>query len=331
MEFTWQHPEYLWIGPALFFAVLLATVFFHRWRRSIWRLLGVDTQGSELSEAPLGTARLFTRHALLASALLFVGLALANLQMGTQKQTVERQGSDVVFVLDASLSMLAEDIAPNRLEKAKMLISRTIDGLGGDRIGIIAYAGSPYPALPITTDYAAAKMALNGISPGQMPSQGTNLAAALEYAYDYFNPESPAGRTIIVLTDGEDHEGLGSSILPNFSVNTLLVGLGTSKGGPIPVRKLSTGVQYKKDQAGEVVITRRDQSTLNSLAAELESTYADGNRTDATLEAIVQRIEGSEKALLEEEVQIDYQDQFQWFLLPALALLFLYLLLPPTV
>lgn len=331
MEFTWQHPHYLWIGPALFVAVLLSAVLFHRWRRRIWRILGLSTQGTVLSEAPMGTARFFTRYTLLGLALLFLGLALANLQMGTQTQTVERQGSDVVFVLDASLSMLAEDIAPNRLEKAKMLISRSIDALGGDRVGIIAYAGSPYPALPITTDYAAAKMALNSLSPSQMPSQGTNLAAALDYAFDYFSPESPAGRTIVVLTDGEDHEGLGAGILPDFAVNTLLVGLGTSKGGPIPVRKMSTGVQYKKDTKGEVVITRRDQNMLNQLAAELNSTYADGNRTESALEAIAQRINSEEKAQLEEQISVDYQDQFQWFLFPALVLFSLYLLLSPTV
>src|SRR6056300_836471 len=329
MAFKWQHPEWLWIGPALFVAVLLAAVLFHRWRGGVWKKLGLEEQGSTLTTGGKGSMRFFTRYTLLALALGSAGLSVANLQMGGQKQLVQRQGADVVFALDVSRSMWAEDIAPSRLDKAKLLISKTIDGLGGDRVGVVAYAGSAYPALPITTDYAAAKMALQSASPDQVPSKGTNLAAALEYATEYFNPASPAGRFVIVLTDGEDHEDLAAgSADPALPVQTMLVGLGTSAGGPIPMSRTSRGTTYKKDNNGEVVITKRDLEKLSSIGRSLDAVVVDGNTTDPALKAIQDFISGGDKADINEEIAINYESQFQWFLFPALFFLALYLLLP---
>jgi Ca-activated chloride channel family protein len=224
--------------------------------------------------------------------------------------------------------MLAEDVAPSRLDKAKLLISKTLGILGGDRVGIVAYAGSAYPALPITTDYVAAKMALNAANPNAVPSQGTNLAAALEYSFSYFNPASPAGRFVVVFTDGEDHEALEGLELPDFPVQILLVGLGTESGGPIPMKKNGRGVTYKKDRSGEVVITQRDEKQLGELMKGLEASYLDGNLTQPAINGIQAFIEGGDKADISEEIAIDYDPQFQWFLMPALLFLLLYLLLP---
>jgi len=328
MVFKWQHPELLWLGPVLFFAVLLAAVVFHRWRKSAWIKLGLDFKQERKR---FGSIRFFTRHTLLALALLFLGLSLANLQMGGQKQKVNRKGTDVIFALDVSRSMLAEDIAPSRLDKAKLLISRSLELLSGDRVGIVAYAGSAYPALPITTDYVAAKMALNAADPDAVPSQGTNLAAALEYGSSYFNPASPAGRFIIVFTDGEDHEALSGLELPDFPINILMVGLGTQSGGPIPLKKSPRGTTYKKDKNGEVVITKRDEKVLAELIEDLGATYLDGNRIEQALRGIQEFIESGQKADISEEIAIDYEPQFQWFLLPALFFLLLYLMLPTKI
>ncbi|MBT5150980.1 MAG: VWA domain-containing protein, partial [Flavobacteriales bacterium] len=257
MDFKWQHTEWLYAAPLLLLAIVISAVLFQRWRQKAWQILGIHDR-SERTVASLSAARLYTRYTLLALAVAFLCLSLANLQMSGQTAQVKRQGADVVFALDVSRSMLAEDLTPSRLEKAKLLISRTVDQLGGDRVGIIAYAGSAYPALPITTDYAAAKMALRAASPDAVPSQGTNLAAALDYATEYFNPASPAGRFVIVLTDGEDHEDLAAgSADPALPVQTMLVGLGTTAGGPIPMSRTSRGTTYKKDNNGEVVITKR--------------------------------------------------------------------------
>ena len=325
MEFKWQHPEYLWLGPALFVLVLLCAILFHRWRKKAWNALGLDHQ---IESKQFAAARFFTRYTLLALSLLFLGLSLANLQMGGQKQKINRKGTDVIFALDVSRSMLAEDVAPSRLDKAKLLISKTLRILGGDRVGIVAYAGSAYPALPITTDYVAAKMALNAANPNAVPSQGTNLAAALEYSFAYFNPASPAGRFVVVFTDGEDHEALEGLDLPDFPVQILLVGLGTESGGPIPIKKNGRGVTYKKDRSGEVVITQRDEKQLGELMKELEASYLDGNQTQPAINGIQAFIEGGDKADISEEIAIDYDPQFQWFLMPALLFLLLYLLLP---
>ena len=330
MAFKWQHPEWLWIGPALLVATLLASWLFHRWRMKVWRELDLSEDGN-LTTGKKGVLRFFTRHTLLALALAFIGLSLANLQMGGQTQKVQRQGADVVFALDVSRSMWAEDIAPNRLQKAKLLMSRSIDALGGDRVGIVAYAGSAYPALPITTDYAAAKMALQSADPDQVPSQGTNLAAALEYAQEYFNPASPAGRFIIVLTDGEDHEYNDLAMNADLPVNVMLVGVGTPTGGPIPMEKGRGGTSYKKDQNGEVVITRRDEEVLGAIAQKLKAIFVDGNNTESALAAIQDFIENGEKSDIQEEIAMNYDSQFMWFLMPGLALLLLYLLLPNRV
>lgn len=331
MEFKWQHPEYLLLGPALFIMVLIASILFHQWRKKAWNILGLDTKTKQPVSTRFGSMRFFTRHVLLALALVFFGLALANLQMGSQKQTINRKGADVVYALDVSRSMLAEDIAPSRLEKAKLLISKSLDGLGGDRVGIIAYAGSAYPALPITTDYAAAKTALQAASPDAVPSQGTNLGAALDYAFGYFNPASPAGRFVVVLTDGEDHENLSQLSLPDFPVNILLVGLGSADGGPIPMTKGRNGTTYKKDKNGEVVITRRDDASLFSIGGEINAQYIDGNSTEQAVSKIASFISEGEKADISQEIALDYDHQFTWFLLPGLFLLFIYLLLPSRV
>ena len=327
MDFKWQFPELLIVGPVLFATLIFCSFLFHNWRKKVWRILGLAYSSTKLKKS-FGSVRFFTKYTLLALSLLFLGLSLASLQMGGQKQKVNRKGTDVVFALDVSRSMLAEDIAPNRLDKAKLLISRTLGQLSGDRVGLIAYAGSAYPALPITTDYVSAKMALDAASPNAVPSQGTNLAAALEYAFGYFNPASPAGRFIIVFTDGEDHEELEGLELPEFPVQILFVGLGTESGGPIPIQKTRSGTIYKKDKKGEVVITRRDEKILSTLMEEIGANYIDGNRTDEAIKLVQDFILTGEQAAISEEIAIDYEPQFQWFLFPALLFLLLYVLLP---
>ena len=327
MDFKWQFPELLIVGPVLFATLIFCSFLFHNWRKKVWRILGLAYSSTKLKKS-FGSVRFFTKYTLLALSMLFLGLSLASLQMGGQKQKVNRKGTDVVFALDVSRSMLAEDIAPNRLDKAKLLISRTLGQLSGDRVGLIAYAGSAYPALPITTDYVSAKMALDAASPNAVPSQGTNLAAALEYAFGYFNPASPAGRFIIVFTDGEDHEELEGLELPEFPVQILFVGLGTQSGGPIPIQKTRSGTIYKKDKKGEVVITRRDEKILSTLMEEIGANYIDGNRTDEAIKLVQDFILTGEQAAISEEIAIDYEPQFQWFLFPALLFLLLYVLLP---
>lgn len=190
----------------------------------------------------------------------FLVISLVNPKMGSKLKTVKREGVDVVFALDVSRSMLAEDIAPTRLEKAKQIIAKIIDKLGSDRVGIIIYAGNSYPLLPITTDHAAANMFLQNANPDMVSSQGTAINEALELAKTYYNNDEQTNRFLVIISDGEDHQEETKQValnLANDGVKIYTIGVGTEKGGPIPIRLNGAMIGYKKDNKGETVITKR--------------------------------------------------------------------------
>ena len=251
-------------------------------------------------------------------------ISLTNPKMGTKLKTIKREGVDVVFALDVSKSMLAEDIAPNRLEKAKQIISKTIDKLGSDRVGIIIYAGNSYPLLPITTDHAAANMFLQNANPDMVSSQGTAINEALELAKTYYNNDDQTNRFLIIISDGEDHQEETKQVaqnLANEGVKIYTVGVGTERGGPIPMRLNGAMIGYKKDRKGETVITKRVPQVLQGIADASDGEYIDGNITDTPVNEIAKIIGNAEKNEFETKQFSDYKDQFQWFL--AIALLFL--------
>ena len=254
----------------------------------------------------------------------FLIISLTNPKMGTKLKTIKREGVDVVFALDVSKSMLAEDIAPNRLEKAKQIISKTIDKLGSDRVGIIIYAGNSYPLLPITTDHAAANMFLQNANPDMVSSQGTAINEALELAKTYYNNDDQTNRFLIIISDGEDHHEETKQVaqnLANEGVKIYTVGVGTERGGPIPMRLNGAMIGYKKDRKGETVITKRVPEVLQGIADASDGEYIDGNITDKPVNEIAKIIGNAEKNEFETKQFSDYKDQFQWFL--AIALLFL--------
>ncbi|WP_299048065.1 VWA domain-containing protein [uncultured Polaribacter sp.] len=254
----------------------------------------------------------------------FLIISLANPKMGTKLKTVKREGVDVVFALDVSKSMLAEDIAPNRLEKAKQIISKIIDKLGSDRVGIIIYAGNSYPLLPITTDHAAANMFLQNANPDMVSSQGTAINEALELAKTYYNNDEQTNKFLIMISDGEDHQEETKQVANNIAnegVKIYTVGVGTEKGGPIPIRLNGSMIGYKKDRKGETVITKRQPDVLGGIANAANGQYFDGNVTENPVKEITEIIANAEKNEFETKQFSDYKDQFQWFL--ALGLLFL--------
>jgi len=254
----------------------------------------------------------------------FLVISLTNPKMGTKLKTIKREGVDVVFALDVSKSMLAEDIAPNRLEKAKQIISKTIDKLGSDRVGIIIYAGNSYPLLPITTDHAAANMFLQNASPDLVSSQGTAINEALELAKTYYNNDDQTNRFLIIISDGEDHQEETKQVaqnLANEGVKIYTVGVGTERGGPIPMRLNGAMIGYKKDRKGETVITKRVPAVLQGIADASNGKYIDGNITINPVTEIAEIITNAEKNEFETKQFSDYKDQFQWFL--AIGLLFL--------
>jgi Ca-activated chloride channel homolog len=258
-------------------------------------------------------------------ALAFITIALVNPKMGIKLKTVKREGVDVVFALDVSKSMLAEDIAPNRLEKAKQIITKIIDKLGSDRVGIIVYAGNSYPLLPITTDLAAAKMFLQNANPDMVSSQGTAINEAINRALTFYDNKDQTNKYLVILSDGEDHESNTLELAKKageLGIKTFTIGIGTEDGKPIPMRINGIFNGYKKDEKGDVVISKRHADVLTSIAKEGNGAYVDGNITDTPVDFMKDVIINAQKSEFETKQFSDYKDQFQWFI--AFAILFLF-------
>ena len=203
-------------------------------------------------------------------------IALVNPKIGTSLQTVKREGVDIVFAIDVSKSMLAEDIAPNRLEKAKQLTTQIINNLVSDRVGIIAYAAKAVPQLPITTDYSAAKMFLQNMNTDMLSSQGTAIDEAIQLSRSYYNDEEQTNRVLVIISDGEDHNNLSLDVAEAAAkegIKIFTIGVGTEKGGPIPIKRNGIVMSYKKDQNDATVITKLNKKTLSEIAAEANGTY----------------------------------------------------------
>lgn len=252
-------------------------------------------------------------------------VALVNPKIGTKMETVKRQGVDIVFAVDVSKSMLAEDLAPNRLEKSKQVVSQIINQLGSDRIGIVGYAGSAYPVLPITTDYSVAKMYLQGMNTDMVSSQGTALGDALKLAASYFD-DPQTSKLIIMLSDGEDHgEGFEDALeeIKDKKIKVITIGIGTEKGGPIPLRHNGVIESFKKDQNGETVITKLYPETLKTIAKNANGGYVFGGSTKEVLEYVKNGLDNLEKTDFESQQIADFESQFQWFLGLAFFLLLL--------
>lgn len=266
----------------------------------------------------------------LSLAIACLTLALVNPKIGTKLETVKREGVDVVFAVDVSKSMLAEDIAPNRLEKSKQLVTQIINSLASDRVGIIAYAGSAFPQLPITTDYSAAKMFLQAMNTDMVSSQGTAINEAIELAQTYFNDEDQTNRVLVLISDGEDHEGEIKNIAEEAAregIRIFTIGVGTSKGGPIPNKRNGIVQNYKKDQNGETVITRLDEETLKEIASVANGEYIDGRVTKEVVEKMTEFLQNMDKKEFESKQVADFKDQFQWLLGFGLFFLLLDILL----
>lgn len=254
-------------------------------------------------------------------------IGLVNPKMGTKLETVKREGVDIVFAVDVSKSMLAEDIAPNRLEKAKRLVSEIINQLASDRVGIIAYAGQAFPQLPITTDYGAAKMFLQSMNTDMLTSQGTAINEAIELATTFYDDEEQTNRVLFIISDGEDHsEGSTLNAVEEAveeGIKIYTIGVGKAKGAPIPLKRNGIVESLKKDNQGEVVITKLNQQVLIDISDEGNGKYIDGSNTDKAVEQIKEELFQMDKKEFEAKQFAEYKDQFQWFLGAGLLFLFL--------
>jgi Ca-activated chloride channel homolog len=260
---------------------------------------------------------------LMTGVLIALIIAMADPQTGSRLEKVKRKGIDLMICLDVSNSMMAQDIKPNRLERAKQSIVRLIDNLEGDRLGIIVFAGKAYTQLPITTDYAAAKMFTSSINTSIVSTQGTAIAEAIELAAGSFG-ESKHNKAIVVITDGEDHEGnvleqAELAVQKNITIYT--IGMGLPEGAPIPVFSGDIQTGYKKDRDGQTIMSKLDETLLQRIASVGKGMYVRATTSETGLSKIFADISKIEKSEIEEKQFSDYEDRFQYFVAIALFLL----------
>jgi len=261
---------------------------------------------------------------ILSLVLVCLSIALVNPKIGTKLETIKREGVDLVFALDVSKSMLAEDIAPNRIEKSKQLIAQIINDLSGDRVGIIGYAGSAFPQVPITTDFSSAKLFLNSMNTDMVSSQGTAITEAISLAKTYYNDEEQTNRVLFIISDGEDHGGNIDRIIEEakaLGIRIFTIGVGTEKGAQIPIKRNGVLQHYKRDENNEQVITRLGKETLEQIATQANGSYINGSTTKNVLEEVKNILNGMNKKEFEAKQFTDFKDRFQWFLAAGILLL----------
>jgi len=305
--------------PVLLVLMVLVLV----WKRHTQKKFA-DRQLLEKLAPSQSPFKLVLKIIVLCLALTCLSFALVNPKVGTKLETVKREGVDVVFALDVSKSMLAEDIAPNRLEKSKQLISQIINSLAGDRIGIIGYAGSAFPQVPITTDFSSARLFLNGMNTNMVSSQGTAMNEAIQLAETYYNDIEQKNRVLFIVSDGEDHEGDYTGVAAKAlekGIKIYTIGVGTEKGNNIPIKQNGRTVSFKKNQNGQTVITRLNEESLIEIANAADGAYIDGTNTKEVVEKVQNVLGGMDKKEFDAKQFSDFKDQFQWFLAGALFLL----------
>lgn len=315
--------KYLYL---LFLIPILVLLFLYNqyWKRKKQREFGDLDMVKKLSPEK-SIFKPILKFSIFLLALACIIMALVNPKIGTKSETVKREGIDIVFAIDVSKSMLCEDVAPSRLEKSKQIVSQIINQLSGDRIGIVAYAGSAYPVLPITTDYSVAKMFLQSMNPDMVSSVGTSLGDAITISSNYFEKDSKTSKLIVLISDGEDHlEGSQEAAdeANKNGIKILSIGVGTEKGGPIPLKQNGVVQSFKRDNNNEVVVTKRVKENLMAMSKASGGKYIDGDTTKDILKNVKEALDNIEKTEFETQQFTDFNSQFQWFLGIGFALLF---------
>ena len=320
--FRFAHPEYL---NLLYLLPLLVSMFWFLGRNR--KKLLQNFADKELHKTLFPTdsnLKRWSKFVIILLALTCLVFAAANPQVGTKMQEVKQTGIDVYILLDVSNSMMAEDIKPNRLEKAKYQISNLINKLRGDRIGLIIFAGQAYVQIPLTTDYAAANLFPSAVDVNSVPSQGTAIASAINLATTSFDTLSTQ-KVIIAITDGEDHEGDVQKAVENAvsrDIKIYTIGLGSEGGVSIPVyNNRSQLVGFKKDRDGNTVLTKLDEEALKKIAIDGNGRYFRGTNYEDHLDKIYTELSELEQTEFGVKKVTDYEDRFYFFLIPALILL----------
>ena len=320
----YQLEEKIWFWLIVIPGIILVLFFINEfWKRRTQKKFITSSSLMKLSPN-LSKFKPYLKISISLISLIFMILALVNPQIGSKIETYKRFGIDIVFAIDVSRSMLAEDIAPNRLEKSKQIVNQIINKLTSDRVGIVVYAGKAFPQLPITTDYSSAKMFLQNINTDMISSQGTAIDDAIQLSTTYFDEEINTSKLLIIISDGEDHNNSSldiAKLAASKGIKIYTVGVGKEKGAPIPIKKNGIIQNYKRDNNEEIVITKLNKKVLTEIAEITNGFFIDGENTTYVLNEIDKILFDTEKSEFESKQFFDFKDQFQLFIF--LALIFL--------
>ena len=317
--YQFDNPNFLYLTLIIPFLMLINFLYIS-WRKKIQDSYS-DSELLEIISPNRSNFKLNLKLILECLAILLLSIGLANPKIGTELNSINREGVDIVFAIDVSKSMLAEDVAPNRLLRSKRIISEIINSLNSDRVGIVAYAAQAIPQVPLTTDFAAVKNFLQIIDTDMLSSQGTSIDSALNLSANFFDQNSETNRVLVLLSDGEDHDDIPESIISLIienNINFISIGVGQDSGSTIPIKVNGRIDSYKKDNNGEVVITKRNSEILKKIASSSVGEYIDGNITEEALEYVKVKLDKIDKSEFETSQFVEYKQQFQIFILIAL-------------
>ncbi len=326
LAFRFQHIEYL---VALATIPLIVVLYFQLmyWKKNTVKKIG-DAKLVQALIANYSPINFLLKFMFFALALAAVIVASANLQKPGARDNVQRKGVDVVIAMDVSKSMLAEDIKPNRLERARQLVYKLIDQLPNDRVGLVLFAGRAYLQMPLTTDHGAARMYIQQAGPEVVPTQGTIISEALRAGNSAFNSKERKFKSIVLITDGEDHDPQAVPLAQQLAEDGVMinsVGFGSAEGAPIMDPATN---EYKKDENGNTVISRLNETELQQLAGATRGIYVKLNDVDDAVNAITKQLSTIESTVLDDNAFRDYKSYFQWFLVIAFVFLMAEFFLP---
>lgn len=325
----YSNPAYFWF-LALWLVVSVAIIYYYyRCRQALSDLVQTDLLPRLLDDYRPGYRKL--RVIFLSGSLFLLIIALIGPQVGQKLVEVKRRGQDIVLVLDTSNSMRAQDVKPSRIERAKFECSRFIDQLQGDRVGVVAFAGTAFLQCPLTLDYSAAKLFLDAVDCGVIGTQGTALGDAVSTALQAFQSDNKTHKIIIILSDGEDHEGGLEEITSQARAKDALIyciGVGTYSGAPIPIAGTGGTIDFKRDRSGRVVTTSLNEQALQAIALGTGGKYYNLMVENNALKKIYQDVLGLEKKTLSSHEYADYELRYQVFALIGLVCYLAAILIP---
>ena len=319
--FRLAHPQFLYL---LLIIPLLVLIFVYERRRKKKALATFGDLSLVMRLLPdYSGSRQVLKFIIWSLAWILIVVGMADPQTGSKLEKIKRKGVDMVFALDVSNSMMAQDITPNRLERAKQAIIHLLGKLENDRVGLVIFAGKSYIQMPLTTDYSATRLFLSNINPGMIPVQGTAIGDAIETSASGFG-NTKQSKAIIIITDGENHEDNAIEAARSVAgkgIRVFTIGIGLPEGAPIPVYSGNTQIGYKKDASGITVITRLNEPMLQDIAKAGNGLFVRANNSQSGVQEVFDQINKLEKAEYNEAFFSDYEDRFQFFLYAAVLLI----------